>query len=334
MVHSAAILIVALGACQTNQTTICGKMGTGSPQTITPPPPARNPTSTPDHPQAISLLGWPLYAPALPPDVFARRERELAEARYEYDRDPHDTQAIIWLGRRLAYLGRYDEAIDVFSNGLAVHPDSAELLRHRGHRYITIRQFDDAVADLARAAAIVENADDRIEPDGQPNPWNQPRSTLKTNIEYHLGLAHYLKGDFATAAREYEVCLRLSPNDDMRIAAAYWLYLSSARVPGEERQAVDALRAVTSDEDVIENQSYFRLMQVFRSEIMPEQVTKSAEGEASIDAATVGYGLGMWHLLNGRKEQAFAQFQKVLDSTNWAAFGHIAAEAEIARRMR
>ena len=42
-------------------------------------------------------------------------------------------------------------------------------------------------------------------------------------------------------------------------------------------------------------------------------------------------GFGLWHWLDGRKEQACAAWEKVLTSPNWSAFGFIAAEAELAR---
>src|SRR5688572_22622043 len=92
-------------------------------------------------PQAISLLGRPLYPPALSPEVRSTREQDLYEAQLAYDHDLHDETAIIWLGRRQAYLGEYRAAIDTFSNGLAILPESVRLLRHRGHRFITLREF-------------------------------------------------------------------------------------------------------------------------------------------------------------------------------------------------
>src|SRR5262245_242379 len=80
--------------------------------------------------QAISLLGKPLYSPSLAPEVRDAREQDLYEAQLAYDHDLHDETAIIWLGRRQAYLGEYRAAIDTFSNGLAILPDSVRLLRH------------------------------------------------------------------------------------------------------------------------------------------------------------------------------------------------------------
>ena len=121
-------------------------------------------------------------------------ESYLAKAKADYDRDPSSADNAIWLGRRLAYLGRFSEAIDTFTQGILKHPGDARLYRHRGHRYITLRKFDLAIRDLKRAADLIEGPD-QIEPDGQPNARNIPTSTLDSNIYYHLGLAHYLKGE-------------------------------------------------------------------------------------------------------------------------------------------
>jgi tetratricopeptide (TPR) repeat protein len=106
--------------------------------------------------EAISLLGEDLYIVDQPSALNDKREAELAAAQAKYDRDPHNEDAIIWLGRRLAYLGRFNDAIAVYTNGLAIYPDSARILRHRGHRYITIRLFNLAQDDLERAAILVQ----------------------------------------------------------------------------------------------------------------------------------------------------------------------------------
>jgi len=146
--------------------------------------------------RSIGLLGDTLYAPALPETLRTRYERRLAEARRDFDQAPNEISNIIWLGRRTAYLGRFRDAIAIFSTGLQNHPDDARLFRHRGHRYITLRIFNLAVSDLEHAASLMAKRDDETEPDGLPNARNIPTGTLKFNIWYHLGLAHYLAGDF------------------------------------------------------------------------------------------------------------------------------------------
>lgn len=139
-----------------------------------PPAPAGNPPGV----EAISLRGDTLRAPALPPDLRERYETRLAEARADAERRPDDVEAAIWLGRRTAYLGRYREAIDIFTRALERHPDDARLLRHRGHRWLTVSRLDLAVADLERASRLIAGRPDEIEADGLPNARNVPTSTL------------------------------------------------------------------------------------------------------------------------------------------------------------
>ena len=100
------------------------------------------------------------------------------------------------MGRRLGYLGRYRDAIAIFSRGIAKFPDDVRLLRYRGHRYITVREPDKAIADLAKADELIRSRGlkDAPEPDGIPGPPGSTPSTLFFNVYYHLGLAHYLKG--------------------------------------------------------------------------------------------------------------------------------------------
>lgn len=60
----------------------------------------------------------------------------------------------VWVGRRLAYLGFYEAAIDWYSAALAEYLESYRLLRHRGHRQISIRAPRQAVESLERAREL------------------------------------------------------------------------------------------------------------------------------------------------------------------------------------
>ena len=70
-----------------------------------------------------------------------------ATAKKAFENNPNDPENIIWYGRRTAYLAKYKEAIQIYSNGIKKFPNNAKLYRHRGHRYISIRKFDEAIED-------------------------------------------------------------------------------------------------------------------------------------------------------------------------------------------
>ncbi|HUG42095.1 MAG TPA: tetratricopeptide repeat protein [Longimicrobiales bacterium] len=280
-------------------------------------------------PEATSLLGEPLF-PLLPDS--AERVRMLAQldsAEAAYEADPQDPDALVWLGRRLAYLGRYRGAIDVFTEGIERHPDEPRLHRHRGHRFITVRELDRAIEDLEHAARLVSGQEDVVEPDGQPNAAGIPRSTLHTNIWYHLGLARYVTGDMAGAAHAFGHGLEISPNDDMRVAMADWLWLSYVRL-GRAGDAAGVLEQVLADSmEIMENQAYHRRLRLYAGELSPDSLLPRDADPLAV--ATYGYGLGTWHLVRGDTTAALAVYEDLLATGYWPAFGFLAAEAELAR---
>jgi tetratricopeptide (TPR) repeat protein len=283
--------------------------------------------------ETVTLLGDTVSPPALALEVRQEREARLAQARRAYEATPEDVDSIIWLGRRLAYLGRYREAIEVYTAGIGLHPTDARLYRHRGHRHITVRELDAAIEDLAYAAKLAAGQPDEVEPDGLPNVRGIPTSTLQSNIWYHLGLAHYLKGDFERAATSYRMCLEVSATEDMVVATSHWLYMTLRRLDRIE-EAETALAPIHAGMDIIENTGYHRLLLMYKGELSPEDLLEDPGSDDPLANATVGYGVGNWHLYNGRQVEAETVFRRILDGEQWAAFGFIAAEAEVARTSR
>ena len=268
-------------------------------------------------------------APRLSAETRRAFEAKLEEARAEFEKSPGDADRVIWLGRRTAYLGRYKEAVRIFTRGIEQFPDDARLYRHRGHRLITLRCFDAAVADLERAAKLVRGRPDEIEPDGLPNARNVPTSTLQSNVWYHLGLAHYLKGDFRRALRAYREAEKVSTNPDMLVATTHWLYMTLRRL-GREQEAAGKLAAVKDGLDIIENADYYKLIKVYQGKLAPADVLAEIEKDAdTLSDATLGYGLGNWFFYNGRRAEAERIFRRVRGGNQWASFGYIAAEAEV-----
>jgi len=285
----------------------------------------------PEGAEAFSLLGDTLYAPELPEAMARDRMARYDEAEEELAANPEDATALIWMGRRTAYLGRYRDAIDIYSYAIDLHPDDARLYRHRGHRYLTVRELDAAIADLRQAVELTRGQPDEVEPDGLPNARGVPTSTLQFNIWYHLGLAYYLKGDFQAAADAYANCAAVSVHPDGRVATAYWQVMTLRRL-GRDAEADAVLAGITPDMDVIESGGYLDLLLLHKGQRSVEDLIGPAGSEATLESTTSGYGVGAWYLLQGNEAEARGIFLRVLSGRDqWAAFGYIAAEAEVAR---
>ena len=284
--------------------------------------------------EAISLLGDTLRRPRVDSATQARMQAELATARMELASRPNDPDALIWVGRRLGYLGRYSAAIETFTDGIRRFPNDPRMYRHRGHRYISVRALDRAVTDFERAAQLMAGRPDEVEPDGQPNARNIPIGSLQSNVWYHLALAHYLKGDWDAAARAARSGVQVSSNPDRLVSQTHWLYMALRRA-GRDAEAAAALAPIRDDFDIIENDSYYRLVKLYKSGV-PAAVVDSVLGSLSTTPsdASFAYGIANWALYNGDTTRAVRAFEQLLKGGSWASFGYIAAEADLARLGR
>jgi tetratricopeptide (TPR) repeat protein len=281
--------------------------------------------SLPPGAQTLSLAGEPLEPPPLEPEELQRRRDQLAQARAAHEADPQDAEATVWYGRRLAYLGLFREAVEVYGEGLREHPGDPWLWRHRGHRRITLRDFDGALSDLERAAELVRDRPDEVEPDGQPNAQGIPLETLKSNVFYHLGLALFLRGDFERALEAWRECERWSSNPDALCSVSHWLYVVLRRL-GRDGEARAVLEPIRADLDVIAYHGYHRLLLFYRGELTLEELEDES---GSVESATVGFGIAHWLLCEGREAEARERLRRLAAGEQWHAFGAIAAETEL-----
>jgi len=282
--------------------------------------------------QATSLLGEPLGIPPMPAGALARAQQALERAQQSYGERPHDVDTILWLGRRFAGVGKFKEAVALFTVGLQQHPDDAHLLRFRGHRYITLRQFDKAVADLSRAADLVQGQPDEDEPPATPNMAGVVLDTFHENIHYHLALAHYLRGEWEAALAEWQATGRCVKNDDGRAMVAHWTWLTLQKL-GRADEAAAAIASITPEMDIADYHAYHDAVLVYRGLKDPDEVLASMApvGDTAVDFATLGYGVAQWHFSQGHRERGAELLKQVAGAEMWAAFGRIAAEADLAR---
>lgn len=279
-----------------------------------------------------SLSGQKLVPPKESKEIALRKDQQLSAAYLALQQYPDSLDVHIWYGRRLAYLYKYTEAITVYTDGIEQFPDSPELFRHRGHRYLTLRKFDLAIADFEKAAELVVGREIEIESDGMPNTLNKSLSNLQFNIWYHWGLAYYLKGNFEKAAIIFEECLEYSTNADLLVANVDWLYMSYRRL-GLDVKANHILDKVTQDMIMIENDSYFKRILMYKGIFKPiDLLDHSKNGTVDeIGLVTQGYGVANYHYYNNEKAKANHLLKQIVKSDSWYAFGYIAAESELNR---
>ena len=156
--------------------------------------------------EALSLFGQPLARPRLPEAAMRDRLARLAEARAAWERNPADPET--WICSAAGSpIWPLCEAIDIYTEGIERFPDDPRLTGTGG-----IASSRPALrpggARPDAGERLVSGQPDEIEPDGLPNARNIPTSTLQGNIGYHLGLAHYLKGDLERAQEKLRALSR------------------------------------------------------------------------------------------------------------------------------
>lgn len=231
----------------------------------------------------------------------ARADSALAAA-------PRDVERIIALGLAQSGVRQYREAIATFSRGLAIAPRNALLYRWRGHRNLSVREFDAAERDLTAGARL--------------------DSTIY-GIWYHLGVVRFVTGDFDGAAAAFARGRPLAPDPNEATGSVDWLWMSLARA-GRMSEAQAMLAGHSDTLRVTSGAAYARRIRLYRGAITPEQVLTPADTDG-ITVATLAFGVGNWLLARGDTTAARRWFMRATQTDGWPAFGFIAAEAELRR---
>jgi hypothetical protein len=81
---------------------------------------------------------------------------------------------------------------------------------------------------------------------------------------------------------------------------------------------------------VIENFSYHHLCLFYKGEMTADELM--SDGEDTPSGASAAYGLANWYYVTGDDEEALKHLNALVNTNSWAAFGFIAAEADLALR--
>jgi tetratricopeptide (TPR) repeat protein len=234
----------------------------------------------------------------------------IARAQQALAADPRNVDRIIALGVAQSGVRQFREAIETFTKGMAIAPNNALLYRWRGHRYLSVREYDRALADLNKGATL----DSSI-----------------YGIWYHLGVLRFLRGEFDLAARAFAHGLPIAPDAGERAGSYDWQWMSLQRA-GRAAEAAALLAAMPDSVPAKAGNAYGQRLLLYKGRLAPEAVFTPAD-TGDVAVATLAYGLGNWYLIRGDTARAREWFQRSIRSGGWPAFGFMASEAEL-RRLR
>ena len=119
----------------------------------------------------------------------------------------------------------------------------------------------------------------------------------------------------------------------MFVATLEWA-VQARLAEGRLDEARALLEPVRPEMDILENHAYHALLLLYGGVLTESDVLGDAELPGSLpglEFATRGYGVAGWRRARGDASGADALLLRIVNETAWPAFGHVAAEADLAR---
>lgn len=282
------------------------------------------PVSLPPGAEAISFSGKPLYPLKADIAVVKRSDSLLSIVKSKAELSEDD---YVEIGRLLLMQNRYRDAMANWSEGISKYPESFKLYRNRGHRHINLRELDAAMEDLGKARDLMVGQPDAMEygADGKPT------ATTQHQVWYHIGIYHYLKGDYASCAEAFEKAVAATKEPNNIAGASDWLYNAYQR-KGDKEKADQVLAPFTLEYPIEDkNYPYFRRLLLFKKLITPEEIIDPAmePSKMTVQDMTKLYGLANFYAYNGDPDKANELYKKVLLTDQWLGFAFAGAELDV-----
>lgn len=275
-------------------------------------------------PEGTSLLGVPLVSE---PDTSGKIHKADADLKAA----PQNPELILAAGRARDSLSQFNGSIKVYTQGVTYHPGDVRFWRLRGHRYISLRRFSEAVRDLEKARSLAPSS---------------------FEAAYYLGMALYFKGEFNEAANEFARCVNMAgkPDENAKtlpkgmpscanlhqssnflVAMADWHFRALRRAsnrPEAREEAKQLLNNIRDGMQVQDNLGNYRALLFYKGKMNEKQ---ALEGLTGISYSTAASGIALAQMTDGKSAAACGLWKKVANEKPWAAFGVIASEVELAR---
>lgn len=231
---------------------------------------------------------------------------DLEVANIVFASSPTKESSFSWRGRREGFLGNYAKAIEIFTNGMELFPDSYRLYRYRGYFLVRNYQFEEGIADLRHAEELIADVDVSPVQDGIPGKSNFSPSTFKRNIFYYLGQSSMANGDYATVIEYMDKAVetnQLRDEDDFLVATTFYKYMALRKM-GRSVEAQELVNDIPNGLDIIENHTYHEAIRYLQGRYSRAQFIKRADSLGK-------YTLGMVDHFNEKNDDAIAFWQEV-----------------------
>jgi tetratricopeptide (TPR) repeat protein len=253
--------------------------------------------------------------------------KNVAKADEARKANPKDMALLLRAAAERDQLFRFSESAELFTEALGLMPDNPRILRLRGHRYLSLRRFDEAENDLRASLTAV--------------PESFEASLM-------LGITLYMQGKFAESAdimgkclaqtgehtpvQGMQSCKGMMSNPNAGSAMLDWRYRSLLRA-GRQDEAAEALKQINAEWKPAGNAANLRALRVAQGSMTSEEALK-LEPRAGLDYLTVLSGIAVQQLVAGKTEEACRMFKQAQMDNYWSGFGMILAEVELAKHSK
>ncbi len=230
-------------------------------------------------------------AKSMSPSGVPFRDKEFATSTKEWFDGDLETASIVfasaplkessysWRGRREGFMGNYAKAIEIFTEGMELFPESYALYRYRGYHLVRNYQFEEGIIDLRRAEELIENVDVAPTQEGIPGRSNFSPSTFKRNIYYYLAESSMATGDYNTVVEYMDKAAetnQLRDKDDFLVSTSFYKYMAMRKL-GQHDEANEMIMAIPRGLDIISNRDYYDAIQFLQGRVSRDQFMGRAD---------------------------------------------------------
>lgn len=215
-------------------------------------------------------------------------------------RESDDYHSRVALGDALSAQYRFREAVEAYRKALCIRSDDWLLFSRLAGADLTLRRFDDALAEYQHCLKLGAKAKD---------------------IAYQLGVWHYLQRKYDKASEYFRECLPCG--DEMAIAVIYWHTLSCYRAGNKPF----LLEEYHKDMKVGHHTAYQLAVSVFCKELpWKKAVAQTEQSKPALDIVISLYGLCCYLESIGKPAESAQYFEQILTHKQvWPCISYLAA---------